>query len=272
MVMSEQKSIFVTFGAGRSGWIGAAKRITAEANKTGLFDFCFNLDEQWLQTWDPEIYEIGLKLRKSHPSRGFGYWTWKPSVLLWARLNFPNHQIVYVDAGSQISHTNSFELQKLLLKVKQNGQLAWFLPNHPEFHWTKSELLRKLKLPVSILNTAQVQSGFIAFESSATRIEFFTEFRNFAVMEEGFFFSDLIKLSQDLKFKEHRHDQSVFSCLWKLEDYYSEEDPSFPNQNNNFPLIAYRNNSRLAMGKNSIVRKSFKYTYLLLDRIKNKPL
>ena len=80
MALKNSKSIFVTFGAGRSGWIGAAKRITAEAEKTDLFEFCFNLDERWLKTWDPELYKIGLNLRKNHPPRGFGYWTWNPSV------------------------------------------------------------------------------------------------------------------------------------------------------------------------------------------------
>ena len=67
MALKNSKSIFVTFGAGRSGWIGAAKRITAEAEKTDLFEFCFNLDERWLKTWDPELYKIGLNLRKNHP-------------------------------------------------------------------------------------------------------------------------------------------------------------------------------------------------------------
>jgi hypothetical protein len=267
MALDNSKSIFVTFGAGRSGWIGAAKRITVEAEKTDLFEFCFNLDEQWLKTWDPEIYKIGLNLRKNHPPRGFGFWTWKPSVLLWAHLNFPNHSLFYFDAGSQIdtSPTKVQALNNVLNKVNTQGQIAWHLPQHSEANWTKVEVLNDFAPSLGSQNSGQVQSGFIGFSPGKTRNEFVRRFRNSALERDGFYFSDEITQIQNSGFIEHRHDQSLLSCLWKSEGFYSEEDPSYPFPENPFPAIAFRNNSRLPMKTSTTLRKFRRLLYLTMD-------
>ena len=269
MALDNSKSIFVTFGAGRSGWIGAAKRITVEAEKTDLFEFCFNLDEQWLKTWDPEIYKIGLNLRKNYPPRGFGYWTWKPSVLLWAHLNFPNHQIVYIDAGSefQFGEENLRSLRDLLEYVNQGGAIAFSLPQHPERNWTKIDLLHKLEVSNIHMNSPQIQSGFVALNSNSKRRALLNSWRDIAFLEDGFYFTDKSRVKGNIGFIEHRHDQSILSCLWKSLDFPSIEDPSQPNSSNNFGLIAHRNNSRLRMDSIWPLRKFMKYSYLIRDKV-----
>jgi hypothetical protein len=269
MAVSEQKNIFVTFGAGRSGWIGAAKRITREAEKTGLFEFCFNLDEQWLKTWDPEIYKIGLNLRKNYPPRGFGYWTWKPSVLLWAHLNFPNLKIVYVDAGSefQFDEENLQSLGDLLDFVNQAGGVAFSLPQHSEKNWTKKDLLDKLEVSNNHKNSPQIQSGFVALNSDSRRRALINSWREIAVLDDGFYFTDKSRVKSNIGFIEHRHDQSILSCLWKSLDFPSIEDPSKPNSSSNFGIIAHRNNSRLRMNSIWPLRKFMKYSYLVRDKV-----
>lgn len=269
MVVSDQKNIFVTFGAGRSGWIGAAKRITKEAEKTGLFEFCFNLDEQWLKIWDPKIYDIGLNLRKNHPPRGFGYWTWKPSVLLWAHLYFPSHQIIYIDSGSefQFDEGSLRSLRDLLAYANQAGGVAFSLPQHPERNWTKRDLLDKLGVSYNAMNSPQIQSGFVALNSNSKRGGLINSWRNFAFLEDGFYFTDKSRVKGNIGFIEHRHDQSILSCLWKSLDFPSIEDPSQPNSSSNFGVIAHRNNSRLRMNSIWLLRKFMKYSYLIRDKI-----
>jgi len=265
MVVSKQKNIFVTFGAGRSGWIGAAKRITSEAERTGLFEFCFSLDEKWLRTWDPEIYEIGLNLRNTHPPRGFGYWTWKPSVLMWAHLNFPNRQIVYIDAGSEFFSDGLHLLSKDLTESLHTGGLAFSLPEHPDICWTKRDLLERLQVSCLDSETDQVQSGFICLPPSELRDSLITDWRNIALEQSGFYFTDESRLIPHKHFKEHRHDQSVLSCLWKIHGISHKTDLSLPNYDNSYGLLAKRNNSRLK--HQSRFRKITKYLYLLLDII-----
>jgi len=263
--------IFITFGAGRRGWIGAAKRITAEAHQTDLFDFCFNLDDKWLKTWDPLMYEIGLNLRKTQPPRGFGYWTWKPSVLLWAHLNFPNHQIVYVDAGSQLysEPRNKVDLASLLKRAKDFGSLAWSIPDHLEENWTKVELVNLLSPNPANLKSDQVQSGFVILSPNNNRERFCQEYRRIAELDSGFYFTDEKIRDQSLSFIEHRHDQSVLSLLWKKFGFYSEPDLSSPELNNLFPIISWRNNSFFTVESPSLIRKISKFFYLSIDKICN---
>ncbi len=268
--MSKHKNIFITFGAGRGGWIGAAKRITSEAVKTELFEFCFNLDEEWLKAWDPTVYEIGLNLRKNHSARGFGYWTWKPSVLLWAHLNFPNHQIVYVDAGSQFSQENLSQLKSDLDESFLNRGLAWALKGHAEEVWTKADLFEYLCVSREIRVTDQVQSGFISLSPNWDRGALISKWRELVFVESGWLFTDISKKMNPESFVEHRHDQSALSCLWKLNDLPLIYDKTHPSHSNKYPLQAWRNNCSLRIEHNSTLRKLFKVVNLCTDLVRRR--
>ena len=61
---NKTKTIFVTFGAGRTGWKQASRRLVGEAKKTQLFSSVFNLNENWLEQNDPKIYEIVKKFQR----------------------------------------------------------------------------------------------------------------------------------------------------------------------------------------------------------------
>lgn len=268
-MVTATKNVFVTFGAGRTGWIGAAKRITKEAEKSNLFDFCFNLNEEWLKSWDAEIYGIGLRIRKTQLPRGFGYWTWKPSVVLWAHLNFPNHQIVYIDSGSefQFEENRLQSLKGILNLSQQRGGLAFSLPNHLERNWTKKDFQEKLNLSQNQLNSTQIQSGFLALPKSEKRNTFINRWRDIALLENGFYFTDEIRSKNDAGFIEHRHDQSIMSCLWKELELPSISDVTTPVPASSFGLISYRNNSSLRMKTPKILRNTYKYSYLVRDKI-----
>lgn len=265
-----QKNVFITFGAGRSGWIGAAKRITAEAEKTGLFEFCFNLDEKWHKTWDPEVYEIGLNIRKYQTPRGFGYWTWKPSVLMWAHLNFPNHQIVYVDAGSQFYQENLLELKSDLDASFSNRGLAWTRKGHPEEVWSKADLLTHLNVSREIALTDQVQSGFISLSPNWDRGAFISQWREIVLVDSGWLFTDVSRNINSNNFVEHRHDQSALSCLWKLHALPLIEDKTHPSHANKYPLLAWRNNNFFRVESNTFLHKSSKVVNLIIDLIKHQ--
>ena len=267
MALKNSKSIFVTFGAGRSGWIGAAKRITAEAEKTDLFEFCFNLDERWLKTWDPELYKIGLNLRKNHPPRGFGYWTWKPSVLLWAHLNFPNHQVVYIDAGSEFDCTKEtfVTLEKILNDSFTSGGLAWHLPDHSEICWTKKESLLAFNATMEMKHSNQIQSGFIALPPTPTRLLLITDWRSWAIAKEGYFFTDQMTLKASAEFQEHRHDQSMLSLLWKKYHLPAPLDLTSPPHSTDLGLRSSRNNSYRSSDVKTVIKTTYKYYYIAKD-------
>lgn len=259
-------NIFVTFGAGRTGWLKAAKRITSEARDTRLFANCFNLGESWLRTWDSEVHVISQDLRERLGPRGFGYWTWKPSVLYWADKYFPNHQIVYVDAGSEFSRKPaSSALKKYLDDAVITGGLAWQLKSHPEISWTKRELIEYLNLNGDQIQSDQIQSGFICLAPSADRTHFIEEWRNIALERKGFYFNDEIELEPHAEFIENRHDQSSFSCLWKRYDFPYLTTESIEEYSKDFGVNALRNNTGLHSSLPLLIKRSNKSFNLLLD-------
>lgn len=268
MVLKISKNIFITFGAGRSGWIGAAKRITTEAEKTDLFEFCFNLDEKWLKTWDPQIHAISQNLRDRLGPRGFGYWTWKPSVLYWADKYFPNHQIVYVDAGSEFARKPaSSSLKKYLDNASITGGLAWQLKNHPEISWTKRELIEYLKCDYPQIQSDQIQSGFICLPPSADRTHFIEDWRDIALERKGFYFTDQIELQAHSEFIENRHDQSAFSCLWKKRGFSFLTTSEIDMYSLDFGIRPIRNNSGTQLESRQFRYIASKFRDLLKDSI-----
>lgn len=265
-------NVFITFGAGRTGWLKASKRLSKEATATGLFSSVYCLGVDWLQSWDTEIYEIAQSFRQKGKYRGFGYWTWKPALLNWADLFFPNSQIIYMDAGCHIDskpHQISI-FQHLLEESKTNGGLAWHLPNHSDISWSKREVIEFIKPNQKDIYRDQVWAGFIALPPSAQRLSFARDWRDMALVEQGFYFSDELIFEQDVTFVEHRHDQSAFSLLWKKYDFISCSDQTDPNNLGTFPIIAARNNTSINLASSLSSRRFHAYTDLLTDIVFRK--
>jgi hypothetical protein len=191
---------------------------------------------------------------------------------MWAHLNFPNHQIVYVDAGSEFCRTKkSFvTLKKYLDDSYKTGGLVWQLPNHPEICWTKKDLLMVFTTSEKVLMSNQIQSGFIALPPSHSRSTLLSDWRLWAVKQMGFYFTDQLKEEPNMEFQEHRHDQSILSLLWKEFELPLALDMTSPPESMELGLRSSRNNSRLTSDANPLLKFVFKYFYLAKDYIFGK--
>ena len=261
-------TIFLTFGAGSKGWKDASSRISREADKLMLFDSIFNLDELWLKESDPEIFDLVCKFLGKGINKGFGYYLWKTSILNWAETNFPEKTFLYVDAGSHIqSETMQFTLKKLLSENNDLG-LAWQLPNHPEVKWTKNEVIQRIGCDESTLVSNQIQSGFVYLPKLHNRSKFIGQFRELAIEKGGFYFSDELLNTQNSQFIAHRHDQSVFSLLWKNYGFGHQIDQTFPENLGKFPIIAARNNTKILASSHPWKLKITKIIDFRIDKVK----
>jgi len=268
MKADHSNTIFLTFGAGSKGWKDASSRISREADKLMLFDSIFNLDELWLKESDPKIFDLVYKFLGKGFNKGFGYYLWKTSILNWAESNFPEKTFLYVDAGSHIqSGTMQFTLKKLLSENNDLG-LAWQLPNHPEVKWTKNEVIQRIGYSETALASNQVQSGFIYLPKLDNRSKFIGQFRELAIEKDGFYFSDELLDSQNSQFIAHRHDQSVFSLLWKNYGFGLEKDKTFPENLGKFPIIAARNNTKILASSHPWKLKIVKIIDFRIDKVK----
>ena len=96
--------------------------------------------------------------------RGFGYWIWKPQVVLETmKLAESNDLIVYMDVGFELNPAGRNRFVEYL-KMAARGphkQLA-FSNTHTEYRWTKQDLACRLDLAndsLPMLST-QLASGF----------------------------------------------------------------------------------------------------------------
>ena len=246
-----KNSIFLTFGDGTKGWCDARKRIARDAIKSEAFEYVFALSDKWLKNWRMDTYKFILDIENSFGKRGHGYWAWKPAVLVWADVMFPNHQIIYVDAGSHLnieSSTFMYKLEKWAELSKNQGGLAWQLTNNAEKFWTKMELVKFLKPESRALESGQVQSGFMMLPPSKKRSILLHDWLNISLSNNGLMINDELQINQIPGFIEHRHDQSIFSLLWKKYEFPLITDESDPILNWQSPIIATRNNTGLPWG------------------------
>jgi hypothetical protein len=242
-----ENDVFFTFGDGKHGWRGAKNRIVAEAIKTDFFRFHLGFDLKTLMSIDPNLKTLVEKLNDKH-RRGFGYWVWKPATAYLVDLIFPENNIWYFDAGSSFNFQTDIKKALTAWKsfaVKNNG-LALTLPDHPEYKWTKSEVIQLLDFPKKHIESNQIQSSFFILPPGPSRRKFLIDWIEFSQKDEGFYLTDELKQKQDPNFVEHRHDQSIFSLLWKKYEFGKLPDATYPVDGNlESPIFSTRNNTRL---------------------------
>lgn len=194
---SEYKSIFITFGDGSYRWKRAAKRLSREISKLGIFDEVVCLDKKWLSEYDPKTFSLVKLLIHSYGPKGFGFWAWKASIIEWASEFFPNHIIAYMDAGFVIPQTEiaAQGIQNWVDLTIEHGGIALELPHHAEKQWTKIETLRFLEVTEDEANRNQIQGGFFFLRPDKAK-EFSIQYRDAILYKDGFHISDVKSLPQ----------------------------------------------------------------------------
>lgn len=168
-------------------------------------------------------------------SRGFGYWCWKPQVVLQMfDLMGEGDVLLYVDAGCHLNLRGRRRLEEYADLARENGIVPFQArsmvdsekdnPVHhflTDAHWSKGDLLTGLGVRdnPNIVNTGQLAGGIFLARKDSRTIDFFHRF--LAVFEEHFdWVDDSPSRTPNLPgFVENRHDQSVFGLLAKEAGY-----------------------------------------------------
>lgn len=173
-------------------------------------------------------------------SRGYGYWCWKPQIVLQLLREMKDGDVLlYADAGCHLNPRGIPRLMEYFDLAKEHSIVAFQArtmdtpPRHflLDRDWSKGDLLDffNVRNDLAILETGQLGGGiFLACKSKAAE-DFFAEFKS--IMVDHFALCDNSpSISPNLVgFKENRHDQSVFSLLGKKQGIFSlssmEYDP-----------------------------------------------
>jgi hypothetical protein len=226
---------------------------------------------------------------KEKKKRLFGYACWKPEIILKCLEKIPEDSILqYSDIGCHLNKNGIIRLKEYIKITNKKSILAFQYkkPNYKnninlkyqvyfEQEYTKNDLFNFFNIPISspVRTSEQVWSGTIFFKKDLKTINLLNEWNEVCSI------SNLIddspsKDKNDEQFIEHRHDQSVFSILCKLNDveYLSASECEWAEDRNgrywdhlkNFPILAKRD-KKFNYFKRFFLRQSKK-----LKRILNK--
>ena len=215
---------FITFGS-HSDYIDAGNRLIQQAKQLNIFTKCILYTSEDLKK-DNEFWNTDQKFIEEN-KRGYGYWLWKP-YLIKKTMEKMNHGdiLLYLDCGCELS-SNYREKKKLLERintVKTDKILGTTLvyEGYEEKYWNKMDLIEKLDMNKNqYLNTKQRQGGATLYLVCDDTINLINEWHT--IGSEYHYIDDSPSILNNVcNFREHRHDQAIYSLLTKKYNLFSD--------------------------------------------------
>ncbi len=223
------KKIFLTFSDSRM--FKSADRLEKQAQSLNIYDRILITNETNLNSSFREHFDSKLVLG----SRGYGYWCWKPQIILQTLSEIDDDDILqYTDTGCHLNERGINRLHAYFeMTLKEDSGLLGFQFKNPEppldfdarlfpvwndSMWTKGDLLDyfNVRENYSIVNTPMIAATVIFIRKCPKSIKLIQSWldtfsSNFELLD------DTPSKSRNINgFVEHRHDQSIFSILAKL--------------------------------------------------------
>lgn len=206
------KLILVSFADNR--YRNSLKRLE---NQTRDFPF----DERYFLTEKNSLTkEYWRKLKPWLYRRGYGFWAWKSSILKeYLNKLDEGDMLFWSDAGLMWNSTPT-SLQKFDEYVKKlSGDNDILVFNQPtvEQEWTKGDVLEALGVynNEDICNSLQFLGGLFLIKKTARTLELIDKLIELCDLSKELITDKRSSVPNKVGFKEHRHDQSLFSVLVK---------------------------------------------------------
>ena len=200
------KRYFITFGGPTTNYHRAVDRICREAYHSRMFDIIIGITDSNLKQDIPFWETHGTFLESN--KRGYGYWLWKPYLIMETFKKIPENDIVvYVDTGIKIRNNISDLLNNLAQK-----DIVLFGSMFKIRSYTKRDLLRFLNMDnAETLNSQQIQGGIIIVRNTKYSRQFINKWLELSQNEQ--LITDIPSENEYPDFINHRHDQSIISLL-----------------------------------------------------------
>jgi hypothetical protein len=210
--MREHNTVFLTFGGGNKAYREAATRISIQASKFIIFNNIIPITDINLARDKYFWNRHGEFIRNNH--RGFGYYIWKPYIILKTLNNMNNGDVLlYCDSGCELNYKNKNHMDHLINIVNEKHLIVSYSPGLKNIDWTKRELFDFMGLNrEQIGDSIQLQSGVIMMKKTDTIMSLINEWYNISC-NHSLLTDNINTTIQFPEFREHRHDQSIFSLL-----------------------------------------------------------
>ena len=240
--MSEQKKIFLTFGGPTSNFHNRVRILCNEAQSLNFFSRIIGVTERFLKNDQDFWKKHGAFMTEN--VRGYGYWLWKPFIIKKFLEELTDNDIlVYCDAGCSFNPRGMKRMDEYIDLVNNNdlGILSFQL-NHPEIKYTKRKVLDHFSADINTMKDNQFIATVIILRKNehTTKIinEWYDTASNYQLIND-----DLMKNEYNV-FKDHRHDQSIYSMLIKKYGAVKINDETFFHPNwetgKDYPIWATR--------------------------------
>jgi hypothetical protein len=207
---------FITFSGGEK-YYGAGKRLFHQAKNLNLFDELILYTDNYLKS-DLNFWDMHSNFVTNN-ARGYGYWLWKPYIIKKTMETMTNGDVLmYLDAGCEIDIKKKIMIDEYLKLVKTENIIGTV--TQIEKQWNKMDLIKKIDVEPFHLSTCQHQAGAILFVVNNETIKLVNDWYELACDYHNI--DDSPSIEPNIRhFKEHRHDQSVFSLLTKKHNLFS---------------------------------------------------
>jgi hypothetical protein len=222
---------FATFGT--HDYEKQIKRITAEASRFELFQTITGYNPDLLDRSFLEKHGEFMKNNK----RGYGFWIWKPQVVLQALKTIPDgDMLVYADAGCTLNHHAKQKLIEYSNIQSNTGITCFQMPPHLEKSFTK-DLLFHVMQSERFKDTFQIHATSFFIRKCSISLQIVKDWseltQNYELINESG--------KQRYYFTDYRHDQSVWSLLNKLYgSHVISTDETFPPGRMEYPIWGSR--------------------------------
>lgn len=152
--------------------------------------------------------------------RGFAFWSWKSFIILHAlRQVRDGDTVIYSDIGRpwvRMFHHSLSSVQQWLEELNQDIMPGVYIPYTGTMeNWTKAATLKQMEaFSPDILKTAPIQTSFSVWRKTRATLELAEEWeekcRHLSLIGD---YDARTDIPNGPSFKDHRHDQSIFSIL-----------------------------------------------------------
>jgi hypothetical protein len=217
----DSKTTFITFGGEAQNYVDAGKRLKYQAQRLKLFHQTILYTDKDLKT-DKSFWKQHHEFFTQN-KRGYGYWLWKPYFIKKTIETLQNGDILlYLDCGCELGTDKLIQLHHLFEIVKTDKIVGTF--THYEKDWNKMDLLNTLNMVEHVkqnMGEPQHQAGALLFYICDDVRELVSQWYLLGCDYHNI--DDTPSLSPNMDcFREHRHDQSIFSLLTKKHQLYSK--------------------------------------------------
>jgi hypothetical protein len=253
----------ITFGGGNFEYRRSARRLALQAESSGLFKTVTKVTDKSFRSYCSIAWQQHQDFMLNS-DKGFGYWLWKP-IIMQQRLSEipPNDVLFYLDAGCELnllSKKPRDRIQYYFELARQHGSLAMQLREisekgiiPTESRYSKGALISALRPSAKTLSQNQLMATMMMFLKNDRNQEFLQRWLEVAVSRNYALLTDDINQANKDDFIAHRHDQSIFSILYKeMGQYFILDEtnwkPDWSAKGADYPIWAMRNRTGVSKG------------------------